>query len=78
VLTKRNLSAEGFGDREDHPSHWSPADGVLGLARESCRANLGMSGLEPDPDSEDFRFRPLWSNTVPPSAAGPSVGRPAS
>jgi hypothetical protein len=58
VLTERNLSATRFG--RDHPNHWSPADGVVGLAKESCRQNLGMTGLEPDMDGEDFYFRPQW------------------
>jgi len=66
VLTERNLSATWSG--QNHPTHWSPADGVLGLAKESCRANLGMTGLEPDPDSEEFRFRPIWSSAVPATA----------
>jgi hypothetical protein len=65
VLTERNLSAEWFGETDHHPVHWSPADGILGLAKESCRTNLGMTGLEPDSDGEHFRFRPLWSSTVP-------------
>lgn len=71
VLTGRNLSAERA--QQDHPNHWSPADGVLGLAKESCRANLGMTGLEPNPDSEEFRFRPIWT----PPASDASVLDPA-
>src|SRR6266705_275729 len=38
VLTERNLSATRFD--QHHPSSWSPADGVVGLARESCQWNL--------------------------------------
>jgi hypothetical protein len=29
VLTERNLSATRF--EENHPNHWSPADGIIGL-----------------------------------------------
>ncbi len=63
VLTDRNLSATRFGD--DHPNHWSPADGIVGLAKESCRQNLGMTGLEPHLDGDDFCFRPQWSSPNP-------------
>ncbi len=70
VLTGRNLSAEWA--QQSHPNHWSPADGVLGLAKESCRVNLGMTGLEPDPASKDFRFRPLWSAPTPAPVSDPS------
>ena len=52
VLTEQNLSATRFG--QHHPSSWSPADGVLGLATESCRQNLGMADLEPDQDQGGF------------------------
>ena len=60
VLTERNLSATRFD--QHHPSSWSPADGVVGLAKESCRRNLGMTGLEPDQDEEGFYLRPQWSS----------------
>jgi hypothetical protein len=64
VLTGQNLSAV-WSDLA-HPSHWSPADGILGLAKGSCATNLGRTGLEPDPDSQDFHFRPRWSSAAPP------------
>jgi hypothetical protein len=60
VLTERNLSATRF--EENHPNHWSPADGIIGLAKESCRQNLGMTGLEPHVDGDDFYFRPQRSS----------------
>lgn len=41
VLTEKNLSATRFD--QHHASGWSPAGGVLGLATESCRQNLGWS-----------------------------------
>lgn len=63
VLTGKDLSA--VWSDQNHPSHWSPADGVLGMAKQSCRVNLGMTGLEPDPDSEEFRFRPVWPSPAP-------------
>ena len=69
VLTERNLSATRYG--QDHPNHWSPADGVVGLAKESCRHNLGMTGLEPHSDGEDFFFRPQWSPSIPATASDP-------
>lgn len=68
VLTERNLSATRYG--HDHPGHWSPADGVLGLAKESCRQNLGMTGLEAHPGGEDFYFSPQWS-PGPPATSPP-------
>jgi hypothetical protein len=70
VLTERNLSATRFD--QHHPSSWSPADGVVGLAKESCRRNLGMTGLEPAQDDEGFYFRPQWQ---PPSPAAASDRR---
>jgi hypothetical protein len=66
VLTERNMSAESYG--QDHPNHWSPEDGVLGLAKGSCRQNLGMTALEPHQDQEGFYFRPQWSALPPESA----------
>ena len=60
VLNEQNLSATRFD--QNHPSSWSPADGVVGLAKESCRQNLGMTGLEPDQDENGFYFRPQWSS----------------
>jgi hypothetical protein len=70
VLTERNLSATRFD--QHHPSSWSPADGAVGLARESCQRNLGMTGLEPAQDDEGFYFRPQWP---PPSPAAASDRR---
>jgi hypothetical protein len=64
VLTERNLSATRFD--QHHPSSWSPADGVVGLAKESCQRNLGMTGLEPAEDDEGFYFRPQWQPPSPP------------
>ena len=69
VLTERNLSATRYG--HDHPGHWSPADGVLGLAKESCRQNLGMTGLEVHPGGEDFYFSPQWSSGLPATPPDP-------
>ena len=51
---------------------WSPADGVVGLAKESCQRNLGMTGLEPAQDDEGPYFRPQWQ---PPSPAAASDRR---
>lgn len=70
ALTERNLSATRFD--QHHPSSWSPADGVVGLAKESCQRNLGMTGLEPAEDVEGFYFRPQWQ---PPSPAAASDRR---
>ena len=70
VLTERNLSATRFD--QHHPSSWSPADGVVGLAKESCQRNLGMTGLEPAQDDEGPYFRPQWQ---PPSPAAASDRR---
>ena len=67
VLTERNLSATRFDQR--HPSSWSPADGVVGLARESCQRNLGMTGLESAQDDEGFYFRPQWPSPGPVAAS---------
>jgi hypothetical protein len=68
VLTEQNLSATRF---DQHcPSTWSPADGIVGLAKESCQRNLGMTGLEPAEDDEGFYFRPQWQ--PPSSAAAPN------
>jgi hypothetical protein len=70
VLTGQNLSATRFGNL--HPASWSPADGLVGLARESCRQNLDMTGLEHAHDSNGFYLRPQWppSSTPSPDAAG--------
>lgn len=70
VLTERNLSATRFGS--PHPASWPHGDGLVGLAWESCRQNLGMTGLEHARDSEGFYLRPQW----PPS--GPAVHPPLS
>ena len=72
VLTERNLSATRFGHL--HPGSWAPADGVVGLARESCRQNLGMTGLEPDRDGDGFYLRPQWAPADP--AAPPDAPDP--
>lgn len=60
VLTEKNLSTTRYVD--SHPNHWAPADGVLGLAKESCRQNLGMTGLHPCQDGKDFHFCPQWQD----------------
>jgi hypothetical protein len=67
ILTEQNLSTTHYG--RHHPRHWSPADGILGLARESCRHNLGMTTLEPLHDEQGFYFRPHW---LPPASANTS------
>jgi hypothetical protein len=67
VLTERDLSATRFD--QHHPSLWSPADGVLGLAAESCRRNLGMTGLDPGQDQDGLYLRPQCHPLNP---AGPS------
>ena len=69
VLTERNLSATRYD--QHHPGTWAPADGVVGLAKESCRQNLGMTGLQPDQDAEGFYLRPQWSSPNPPSTSDP-------
>jgi hypothetical protein len=74
VLTERNLSATRF--EENHPNHWSPADGIVGLAKESCRQNLGMTGLEPHVDGDGFYFRPQWSPPRSPATSDPSLFSP--
>jgi len=61
VLTERDLSAGRFG--RDHPSQWAPADGVVGLAKESCRMNLGMTDLDFTVDGAGYYFQPIWSLT---------------
>lgn len=61
VLTEQNLSATRFGPQ--HPTSWSPAGGVVGLATESCRQNLGMTGLEPAQDQVGFYLRPPMAST---------------
>ena len=58
VLTERDLSVPRFGE---HPLQWAAGDGVIGLARESCRRNLGMTGMEDAIDSDGFYFKPKWS-----------------
>ncbi len=67
VLTEQNLSATQF--RQDHLTHWSPTDGVVGLAKESCRHNLGMTGLEGMQEEEGFYLRPQWSSPSPASGS---------
>jgi hypothetical protein len=75
VLTERNLSATRYD--QHHPSTWSPADGVAGLAKESCQRNLGMGGLEPAQDDEGFYLRPQWSPSGPTVAVEPPVDPPS-
>jgi hypothetical protein len=58
VLTEKDLSIHQF---DEHPMRWSPSDGVVGLARESCRRNLGMTTLENAYDAKGFYSRPRWS-----------------
>ena len=58
VLTEQNLSISQW---ERHPSRWAPADGVVGLAKESCRQNLGLTDLKLDRDNHGYYFRPTWS-----------------
>lgn len=67
ILTEQNLSATRFD--QHHPSSWSPADGVVGLAKESCQRNLGLTGLEAAQDDEGFYFRPQWPPAAPVTAA---------
>ena len=67
VLTERNLSATRYD--QHHPSTWSPPDGVIGLAKESCQRNLGMTGLEAAQDEEGFYFRPQWPSANPVAAS---------
>ena len=69
VLTERNLSATRFD--QQHPSSWSPADGVVGLARESSERNLGMTGLESAQDEGGSYLRPQWSSPGPASTSDP-------
>jgi hypothetical protein len=59
VLTEKDLSAPQLA--EQHPTRWAPVDGVVGLAKESCRRNLGMINLENAFDDGGFYFRPRWS-----------------
>jgi hypothetical protein len=59
VLTEQDLSATHLA--EQHPMRWAPGDGVVGLAKESCRRNLGMITLENAFESGEFYFRPRWS-----------------
>jgi hypothetical protein len=58
VLTEEDLSSTRLGE---HPMRWSPPDGLIGLARESCRRNLGMTGVEHVSEDNSVRFRPKWS-----------------
>lgn len=58
VLTERDLSVPQF---EEHPMQWAAGDGIVGLARESCQRNLGMTGLEDAYDNDGFYFKPRWS-----------------
>jgi hypothetical protein len=58
VLTKGDLSSNWL---EEHPRRWSPHDGLVGLARESCRRNLGMTGVQHVSEDNSIRFRPKWS-----------------
>jgi hypothetical protein len=45
VLTRADLSAPLFDDAH-HPTRWTqPGDGLVGLAFESCRRNLGLIEL---------------------------------
>ena len=57
VLTERDLSVPQF---EEHPTQWAAGDGVVGLARESCRRNLGMASPEDAYDDGGFYFKPKW------------------
>ena len=58
VLTEKDLSVPQF---EQHPVQWASGDGVVGLAKESCRRNLGMTALEDAFDGGEFYFQPRWS-----------------
>jgi hypothetical protein len=58
VLTERDLSVPEF---EGHPNQWAAGDGIVGLARESCRRNPGMTSLEDAIDNDGFYFEPRWS-----------------
>jgi hypothetical protein len=49
VLTGRDLSVPPF---EEHSNQWAPGDGVVGLARESCRRNLGMTAGDYSSDGD--------------------------
>ena len=59
VLTEKDLSVTQLA--EEHPMRWTPPDGVVGLAKESCRRNLGMIiTLENAFDGGEFYFQPRW------------------
>jgi hypothetical protein len=58
VLTEKDLSVTQLD--EQHPMRWAPSEGMVGLAKESCRRNLGMLSLDNAWDNGEFYFRPRW------------------
>jgi hypothetical protein len=58
VLTDADLSVP-LSDQ--HPHHWAPADGIRGLARESCRRNLGLTATDIVFDDDGRHFQASWS-----------------
>ena len=59
ILTEKDLSVTQLD--EQYPTRWTPGDGTVGLAKESCRRNLGMITLDDAFDASGFHFQPRWS-----------------
>jgi len=63
VLTSRQLSADQFSD--DHPFKFAtPGGGLLSVAIESCKQNLGLKEIGRVPSDEGFKFTLVWNEAT--------------
>jgi hypothetical protein len=62
VLTGKDLSVP---ESDQHPIRWASGYGVMRLAQESCRRNLGLATVDNAFDENGHYFHPSWSGFVP-------------
>lgn len=68
VFTANDLSVPYL--HEDHPTkNMAGHEGILALAEQSCRRNLGLTTLEHAQDGNGFYLRPQWAVFEPDGAA---------
>jgi hypothetical protein len=58
VFTEKDLSVTEFGE---NPMRWAAGYGIVGLAKQSCMRNLGMTSIDHSQDENGFFFSPRWS-----------------
>jgi hypothetical protein len=62
VFTANDLSVPYL--HEGHPTKGVAGyGGILALAEQSCRRNLGLTALEDAWDDDGFYFRPRWAES---------------